>query len=164
MSNSLEYKLEEAKHQLKTRRGTGRTNKMIKKVLQRAMTSGEAGDYFVILGHTPEWAKDMKNRAMGFLNEVGIKYQLRPGAIEIKAGVLILFNTNIWWERNQEMIERNVKEVNWDNVFGDRSMEDYIKYLENELNPVEPFRSEMTKRALEKVKKTLQWETIKNGK
>jgi hypothetical protein len=126
---SLEGKLENAKYKLQSRRRSGRTIKMLKEVVEKSITEGKPGNYFVVLAHTNDWAKEMCKMTVKILEELGMSPKIVTGGVEVKSKVSILFNTDSWWDRNSRMMPKSTR-VYTDNVFSDISTENYIRDLE----------------------------------
>lgn len=159
MNNKLEDRLANAKKELSSRRGTGRTTKMLVGVIEDAIKTGKPGDYYLVISHTPNWGKDMMEMTIKKLNEIGLEGIIKPGnVVEIKGSASVLFRTEEWWDQPRNRRSFKPKGVYYDNVFSDLSLEKHIRYLENEINPM-PIRerSRTEKQASEYLKAQLDW-------
>lgn len=135
MSNKLEEKIKKYKVELQSRRGTGRTTKMLKETVIEAL-KGNSGDYFLVVSHTPTWAKDMMEMTIKILRDLGVNPRVRPGnSLQVKEDVLILFRTEEWYEQPRNKRSVKFKNVYYDNVLSDISLENHIRWMEQELNP-----------------------------
>lgn len=125
------------KFTLQNNRRTGRTSRMIKNMIEHALKNGQPGDYYLIVSHTPEWARDMMQMACQQMHDSKLFYKTRQGnALEVKEGVVVLFRTEQWWDSPQNKLSVKPVEVAYDNVISDISLEKYIRFMESELKPV----------------------------